>query len=245
MDRKKLAYRFAIYMLGFVFLAFGITLNTKCGLGVSPIISVAYTFSLILDIKVGNTNFVLYCLLILIEIVLHAIRKQPKMVFVFDILQIVVSIIFTRVINVFSEFIPQFDVEYSGQWQGSLPFRIFLLIIAITFTGIGCALSLDMRMVPNPGDGIVQAVSDTVKKPVGFCKNCIDVFMVAITATLTFSMYTKIAATPVKSFLSVIGLGTVLAVIGVGRIIAIFNHFYYSKLTHKAGINPILDKNTK
>ncbi len=220
MDRKKLAYRFAIYMLGFVFLAFGITLNTKCGLGVSPIISVAYTFSLILDMK-------------------------PKKVFVFDILQIVVSIIFTRVINVFSEFIPQFDVEYSGQWQGSLPFRIFLLIIAITFTGIGCALSLDMRIVPNPGDGIVQAVSDTVKKPVGFCKNCIDVFMVAISAALTFSMYTKIAATPVKSFLSVIGLGTVLAVIGVGRTIAIFNHFYYSKLTHKAGINPILDKKTK
>lgn len=243
MDKKKFAYRFGIYMLGFMFLALGITLNTKCGLGVSPIISVAYTFSLIFDIKVGNTTFVLYMILVIIEMVLHAIKHQPKKYFLFDALQIVVSIIFTRVINLFSYFIPQFDTEYSGQWQGSLPFRIFLLIIAITFTGIGCALSLDMRMVPNPGDGIVQAVSDTIGKPVGVCKNCIDVFMVAISGGLTFTMYTRIAESPVKAFLCVIGLGTVLAVIGVGRIIAIFNHFYYSKITHKAGINPILDKN--
>lgn len=245
MKAKKSIYRFAMYILGFVLLALGIVLNTKCGLGVSPIISVAYTFSLILNTKIGNTTFILYSVFVVLEIILHAIRKQPKKVFLYDALQIVVSIVFTRFINLFADYIPQLDVVYKGQWQGSLPFRIFVLIIAIVLTGIGAAMSLNMRIVPNPGDGIVQAVSDTIGKPVGFCKNCWDVLMVAISTILTFAMYTKIAATPVKSFLTVIGLVTVLAVIGVGRVIAIFNHFTYGKMTHKAGINPILDRKSK
>lgn len=42
--------------------------------------------------------------------------------------------------------------------------------IAILLTGIGAAMSLNMRIVPNPGDGIVQAVADTINKPVCFTK---------------------------------------------------------------------------
>ncbi|MDY4110812.1 MAG: hypothetical protein SOY48_08035 [Eubacterium sp.] len=41
MNSKKAIYRWTIYVLGFILLAMGIVLNTKCGLGVSPIISVA------------------------------------------------------------------------------------------------------------------------------------------------------------------------------------------------------------
>lgn len=42
-------------------------------------------------------------------------------------------------------------------------------------TGIGAALSLNMRIVPNPGDGIVQAIADCTRKSVGFTKNCVDI----------------------------------------------------------------------
>lgn len=232
----KSFYRWAMYILGFALLALGITLNTKCGLGVSPIISVAYTFSLILDTKIGNTTFVLYSVFVILQIIIHAIRKEPKKVFMYDILQIAVSVIFTRFINVFADCIPQLDTVYKGQWQGGLPFRIFVLMIAIILTGIGAAMSLNMRIVPNPGDGIVQAISDVTHKPVGFCKNCWDILMVLISAVLTITAYTKIASTPFKSLLSVISLGTVLAVIGVGRVIAVFNKLTYKKMTSKAGV---------
>lgn len=241
MKNKKLIFRWAMYILGFVLLALGITLNTKCGLGVSPIISVAYTFSLILNTKIGNTTLVLYSTFVVIEIILHAIKKSPKKVFVFDVLQIVVSIIFTRFMNLFADSIPQLDTVYKGQWQGSMPFRIFVLVIAIILTGIGAAMSLNMRIVPNPGDGIVQAVADTINKPVGFTKNCWDVLMVTISTVLTLLFYQKIADTRLSAFLAVIGLGTVLAVIGVGRVIAVFNHFTYEKMTRRAGVNPFYD----
>ena len=48
--------------------------------------------------------------------------------------------------------------------------RIIALLIAIILTGIGAALSLNMRLVPNPGDGIVQAIADCIHKSVGFTK---------------------------------------------------------------------------
>lgn len=241
MKNKKLIFRWAMYILGFLLLALGITLNTKVGLGVSPIISVAYTFSLILNTKIGNTTLVLYSTFVVIELVLHAIKKSPKKVFVYDALQIVVSVVFTRFINLFADYIPQLDVVYKGQWQGSMAFRIFVLVIAIILTGVGAAMSLNMRIVPNPGDGIVQAVADTIKKPVGFTKNCWDVLMVTISTVLTIVFYSKIADTRLNAFFAVIGLGTVLAVIGVGRVIAVFNHFTYEKMTRNAGVNPVYD----
>ena len=47
-----------------------------------------------------------------------------------------------------------------------------VLIAGIVLTGIGAAMSLNMRVIPNPGDGIVQAIADFVRKPVGITKNC-------------------------------------------------------------------------
>lgn len=51
---QKKIMRGLIYLMGMVILAFGITLNTKTGLGVSPIISIAYCVSEILDWNFGN-----------------------------------------------------------------------------------------------------------------------------------------------------------------------------------------------
>lgn len=236
---SKTVYRWFVYILGFVLLAMGIVLNTKCGLGVSPIISVAYTFSLILGTKIGNTTLVLYSAFVLLELIIHAVRKSPKITYLYDALQIAVSVIFTRFINLFSDFIPQFDTAYKGQWQGSMPFRLLVLALAIVLTGLGAAMSLNMRLVPNPGDGIVQAVADTIKKPVGFTKNCWDILIVTISSVLTVTLYTKIADTRLNAFLAVISIGTILAVIGVGRVIAVFNHFTYNEMMKKSGVAEI------
>ena len=40
---KQQIFRFLIYGMGIVILALGITLNTKTGLGVSALVSIAYT----------------------------------------------------------------------------------------------------------------------------------------------------------------------------------------------------------
>ncbi len=230
--------RGAFYVLGLLLLALGIILNTKCGLGVSPIISVAYSISTIGSFNFGNTTFMLYTAFVIVEMILHTIRyvhekKAPngaifsiKRVLLFDVLQLPLSLVFTRFLNLFSDYIPDFATDCSGSFFGTMAGRILILFLAIILTGIGAALSLNMRIIPNPGDGIVQAIADFINKSVGFTKNCFDV------CNITFTILISLLFT---GHLIGIGIGTVFSVIGVGRVIAIFNHFCWDSIARLTG----------
>ncbi len=216
---NKLVKRFILYVIGMLVIALGISLNAKTSLGVSPIISTAYCVSMITGYNFGNMTFLLYVFLVCVEIVIHLVRKLKKQI-VFDCLQVIVSLIFTRFLNVFHMLIPDLGSEaMQGTFAGSLAGRIIFLIIAIILTGVGAALSLNMRIVPNPGDGIVQTIADAARKDNGFVKNCVDITCVIVTCAIGLILSGKIIG---------IGIGTLMAMIGVGRVIAIFN-----KLTRK------------
>lgn len=231
-------------MTGLLVLALGITLNTKTGLGVSPIISVSYSISSIWKLNFGNTTLVLYALFVGVEMVLHVIRNQKyvrregavlahanqvnlKLVLFMDLLQFPLSLVFTRFLNLFSAWLPDLQAAYGDRFAGSFAGRVLFLMIAIMLTGIGAAMSLNMRVIPNPGDGIVQAIADCIKKGVGFTKNCFDVLNITVTITVGLLFAGKLVG---------IGLGTVLAVIGVGRVIAVFNHFCMDRMDELAGM---------
>ena len=241
--KKTTIYRILIYTAGMLILAMGLTLNTKAGLGVSPIISVSYSISEITHHNFGNMTMLLYCSFVVVEIILHLFREKRyekeshnmfehankvdrKLIFIMDLLQIPLSIIFTRFLNLFSAVLPAFSEQYDHtvkQWI----LRFLVLLLALLLTGIGAAMSLNMRIVPNPGDGIVQAIADCIHKNVGFTKNCFDLFNVTLTIIISLVCSGKLHG---------VGIGTVFAVIGVGRTIAIFNHFTKEKLTKLAGV---------
>ncbi len=84
-----------------------------------------------------------------------------------------------------------------------------------------------MRIIPNPGDGIVQAIADCINKSVGFTKNCFDLFNICITFTIGMVFTGGLVG---------IGIGTVLAMLGVGRVIALFNHFTYYQIGRMTGL---------
>lgn len=238
---KTVCYRAVFYAAGLLILALGLTLNTKAGLGVSAIISVSYSISLIFHQNFGDVTLGLYTVFVVMEIVLHLIhhvqacRKHPealapstrmnlKYILLADILQIPLSIAFTRFLNVFSAMLPDFP---SGNTPVLFLLRLFTVILAIVLTGIGAACSLNMRLIPNPGDGIVQAIADTIHKSVGFSKNCFDVVNIAVAAALGLLFTGKLQG---------VGIGTLLAVIGVGRSIALFNYFAQDKMKTLADI---------
>lgn len=234
--KKSTVLRVFFYVTGLLVLAFGIILNTKSGLGVSPIISVSYSISTIADLNFGNMTFVLYAVFVLIEMILHvqrnhvqckkenealkpAIRKELPLMLLMDVLQLPLSLVFTRFMNLFSALIPA--------PSHGLPSQLLVLVGGIIFTGIGAAMSLDMRIIPNPGDGIVQAIADCIGKPVGFTKNCFDLFNICITITVGLVFAHRLIG---------VGLGTVLAVLGVGRVIALFNKLFMEKMVAAAGV---------
>ena len=163
--KKQSFYRIFFYILGLLILALGLTLNTKAGLGVSPIISVSYSVAQIFGLNFGNTTMFLYCVFVLVQLVLHAIqwRLHPetdyRLVLLMDVLQIPLSLVFTRFLNLFGAFFPDLSAGAAG-WTARLPLRLAVLLPAILCTGVGAAMSHSMRIVPYPGDGIVQTLAD-------------------------------------------------------------------------------------
>lgn len=241
--KKTVYYRSLFYVLGLLVLALGLILNTKAGLGVSPIISVAYSISEIFHYNFGNTTLALYSLFVLIQMVLHLIRTRNadaasrnilahaekidrRLLLFMDFLQIPLSLIFTRFMNLFSSAIPEFPEDFGRTEQG-VALRILVLLLAVILTGIGAAMSLNVRLIPNPGDGIVQALSDCVGKSVGLTKNCFDLFNILLTTTLSLTFAGHLVG---------IGIGTILAMIGVGRTIAVFNRLFQEKMARAAGV---------
>ncbi len=201
------------YLLGMIILAAGLTLNTKVTLGVSPILSIPYCLSEILHFSFSDLVFCWYCILIFFQLIIHFHLKKEKYLILTDIAQILISLLFTRVMNVYSRIIPVFEQDCNGFFS-SLPFRIIMLAAAIILTGIGASLTLHARLIPNPGDGIVQALSDLLKKPVGTCKNMTDISCVSLTLLISLLFTGK----PVG-----IGIGTLIAMLGVGRVISWMN----------------------
>lgn len=240
--KKALIYRIVFYLLGLLVLALGLTLNTKAGLGVSPIISVSFSVAEIWDFNFGNTTLVLYALFVVVEMALHLMQyrrfrsddiahaKQAnlRLTLLLDVLQFPLSLVFTRFLNLFSGWIPTLETDYAGSFLGSFPGRFLFLCLAIVLTGVGAAASLDMRLVPNPGDGIVQAIADTVGKSVGFTKNCFDLSNITITIGISMVFAGRLTG---------VGVGTVVAVIGVGRVIALFNRVAQQRMAHCAGLS--------
>ncbi len=176
---KKKILRIVLYVIGLMILAFGITLNVRTGLGTSPIISVSNVFAIIFSFRIGDTTFILYSIFVLSEIVIHIIQRNNEKnlaltaMVLKDILQLPLALLFTRIMNIFELFIPNMRVLEEGFLSTPL-WQMTALLIAIAATGIGAALSLDMRIVPNPGDGIVQAISDISGKDIGLIKNIFD-----------------------------------------------------------------------
>ena len=236
MRTKETGYRALVYILGLLVLAMGLTLNTKAGLGVSPIISISYAVSEISGHNFGNTTLALYAFFVLTEMILHAIRIKRQKKHSNEILKhaektdakliFLMSIVFTRFLNLFSAMVP--DIQAEGKNAAVLfGIRLLVLALALILTGIGAALSLNMRIVPNPGDGIVQAIADCIHKSIGFTKNCVDVTCVTITVIISLVGSGKLHG---------IGIGTIIAMVVVGRIIAVFNHFTKEKLIKLTGV---------
>lgn len=57
-----------------------------------------------------------------------------------DVLQPPLSLVFTRLLNLFSGTIPEFETAYAGIFLGSFAGRIIILLFAIALTGAGALL---------------------------------------------------------------------------------------------------------
>ena len=220
--RRKLINRLLSYGLGIVILALGITLNTKTGLGVSALVSIAYTVANAWNLNFALMTFLLYTCFALIEVGLKwGFLPQLRKVLWKDLLQIPFSLAFSLFLNVFGGIIPV--AEHVGA-------QIVMLVLAIVCTGIGAAMIVDMHLIPNPADGLAQTLGMVTKKGMALGKNLLDCSCVGISAVIGLVARGRLIG---------IGIGTIAAMIGVGRVVALFNRCFETKLCRKAGVEKV------
>lgn len=220
--KRKLINRLLSYGLGIVILALGITLNTKTGLGVSALVSIAYTVANAWNMNFALMTFLLYTCFALIEVGLKwGFLPQLRKVLWKDLLQIPFSLAFSLLLNVFGGIIPV--AEHVGA-------QIVMLVLAIVCTGIGAAMIVDMHLIPNPADGLAQTLGMVTKKGMGLGKNLLDCSCVGISAVIGLVARGRLIG---------IGIGTIAAMIGVGRVVALFNRCFETKLCRTAGVEKV------
>lgn len=191
--------RLAVYLAGIVLLALGITLNTKTLLGVSPIISIPYNISIITGAALGFVTFLFYCALILLQLILLRRDFHPV-----QFLQIIMSLLTSLFIQIFDDILPS---------ASSVPARLFLLLLAVVITGIGAGLTVGMKIIPNPADGMADTIGKKCRKNLGFGKNCFDFISLGVSCLIGLLFCGRIVG---------IGIGTILSMLLTGRVIALF-----------------------
>ncbi|MCI6711333.1 MAG: DUF6198 family protein [Firmicutes bacterium] len=212
-NKQQMAFRLLIYAAGLIILACGITMNTKTGMGVSPITSVPYSISEIWGLNFGNMTFIVYTIFVIIQAVLM------RRITLDLILQLPLSLVFTRFLNLFDMILPE---SGSYIWE-----KLLMLAVAISLTGIGIIMSVRTDFVPNPGDGIVNEIAIVIKKSMGFTKNCFDLLNLCISCSVGMIF---------AGHLIGIGLGTVLTMLLTGRAVALFSFIFLKPMLHACGL---------
>jgi len=124
--------RIALYLVGIIVLALGITLKTKTNLGVSPIISIPYAVAQI-GYETGTAVFVAYLIFIVLRIVLLKGKFPP-----FQLLQVAASYLTSAFITIFDRVLPV------PEQMGS---RLLVLALAIGMIGAGRPVGIGIGTV--------------------------------------------------------------------------------------------------
>ena len=204
MDKKEIAKRYGLLVIGLFFAALGVALTKRGELGVSPISSVANVLSYqFTDLTLGSWLILWNCVLILGQILLLRRNFQP-----IQFLQIPLSFLF----GWFTDF---------GMWLVSfLPVQVYavrlLMVLAGTVVlGFGITLSVIADQIMNSGEAFVKAISDVTHQEFGTIKVVFDISCVLIALILSLLFFEG----------AIVGTreGTIIAALCTGFVVKFFS----------------------
>lgn len=201
---KQLAARLAIYSVGLLVLSFGITLAVNSNLGVSPVTSLPYVVSQILNISLGSCTIIVYTLYILAQMVLNGRKFQPAL-----LLQLVFSTLFGYCVDGAKLILGDFMLPgYAGQ--------LTMLAASIVLIGFSLVLYIDVQIAPMPPEGLVGCIAAKLGKPFPKIKTLFDCGSVLTGLVLCFVFLGKLTG---------IREGTVITALLVGRLMGVFRRY--------------------
>ncbi|MBE6976573.1 MAG: hypothetical protein E7439_05190 [Ruminococcaceae bacterium] len=170
----QFALRVLIYCIGLLVIAFGVAISVNSNLGVSPVNSLPYVVSQIINVPMGTCVTVIFCFYILLQVLLLGKKFKP-----IQLLQIVFSTLFGYFVDFAKWAVGDFAIPtYFGQ--------LAMLAISIILIALGVLLYMDVKLVPMPMEGLSSCIADKLSKPFPTMKTVVDCIVVAIGTALCF-----------------------------------------------------------
>lgn len=191
--------RLVMYFIGLFIMTIGIALSVKSDLGVSPVSSIPYTLTCVWGIEMGKATILFHVVLVALQIGILRRKFRGK-----NLLQVPVGIVFgyfTTLSNYLMSFAPD---------PHSLALRLGMLLVSVVLVAVGIFLYLPADIMPLAGEGVMQAVSDTLHVPFARAKVAFDVTMVAVSLVTCLAFLRRLGS---------VGAGTVIAAVLVGVVL--------------------------
>lgn len=158
-----------VLLVGLCFMGAGVAFTIRANLGTSPLSSLPYVISLLVDkISIGTATVCLHALFILLQLIILRKKFDP-----FYILQLPVAIAFGYLTDLFN-FLFQ-DINPNTYWQ-----RCLLCVVGVLFCSFGVALEVMSRTFIMPAEGLIYAIADVAHAKFTTVKVIFDVSMVVI-----------------------------------------------------------------
>lgn len=192
--------RIAVYCLGLLLLAFGVAVSVNSNLGVSPVNSLPYVVSQILQVPMGSCVTAIFCFYILLQLLIQRREFHPV-----NLLQILFSTLFGYFVDFAKALVGDWAIPtYLGQ--------LAMLAISIVLIALGVLLYMDAQLVPMPMEGLSSCVAKKLGKPFPTMKTVIDCLVVAIGLVLCLVFLGKLDG---------IREGTILTAAVTGKLVGI------------------------
>ena len=193
--------RIFIYCFALLLMALGVALSVNSNLGVSPVNSLPYVVSQILNVQMGTCVTVIFCFYILLQWII--LRKEFQII---QLLQIAFSTIFGYFVDLAKGLVGTFALPgYLGQ--------LTMLAASIVLIALGVLLYMDAQLVPMPMEGLASTIAKKLNKPFSTMKMTVDCLAVIIGIVLSFAFLGKLDG---------IREGTIITAVLVGKLIAVF-----------------------
>ena len=191
--------RLGLYVLGLFFLSLGVSFSIQAGLGVSPVSSLAYAFSLTVGLSIGITTVLANVLFIIIQAILIKQIKLKEFV-----LQLVIAFLFGIFMDV-TLFIAQLLPT-----PEAIVVRCLYLIISLFVVASGLLGYFTAKLPLMPYDALTHVISERFKLIFSKAKITSDLLNVCVAGVVCLIF--------IQSFGS-IGIGTLAAAYFIGKIL--------------------------
>lgn len=202
----KITKKLILYAAGLFFLALGVSISIQAGLGVSPVSSLAYAFSLTAGLSIGVTTVLANILFILVQIILSKrIEMKDFMI------QLIIAFLFGLFMDVtlfIAKLFPQPE---------TIVMQFIYLFISLYVVSAGLFGYFTAKLPLMPYDALTAVISEQFKWKFSKAKVRSDVINVGVAGAICLLF--------IQSFGS-IGIGTVIAALFIGKITGwIMDHF--------------------